>query len=114
MKRPIIKDVEARKYVEHLESKLRDLNTDSIKCETYKSLRTFIHNNNKILMSAISEEEASNKDDKIMDRAFKYADNISKYVETLDKIYAGLGDKYVQEIDRESGSVYEMAMKSKK
>lgn len=114
MKRPIIKDAEVRKYVEHLESKIKAVNTQSLKAETYLSLRNFIKNNNSILKNAdLTEEDASNKDDKLMDRAFKYADNIWKYLETADKIYDTLGETYVEEVDREEASVYEKALNGK-
>lgn len=114
MKRPIIKDAEVRKYVEHLESKIKAVNTQSLKAETYLSLRNFIKNNNTILKNAdLTEEDASNKDDKLMDRAFKYADNIWKYLETADKIYDNLGETYVEEVDREEASVYEKALNGK-
>ncbi len=114
MKRPIIKDAEVRRYVEHLESKIKAVNTQSLKAETYLSLRNFIKNNNTILKNAdLTEEDASNKDDKLMDRAFKYADNIWKYLETADKIYDNLGETYVEEVDREEASVYEKALNGK-
>ena len=114
MKRPIIKDAEVRRYVEHLESKIKAISTQSLKAETYLSLRNFIKNNNTILKNAdLTEEDASNKDDKLMDRAFKYADNIWKYLETADKIYDNLGETYVEEVDREEASVYEKALNGK-
>lgn len=114
MKRPIIKDAEVRRYVEHLESKIKAVNTQSLKAQTYLSLRNFIKNNNTILKNAdLTEEDASNKDDKLMDRAFKYADNIWKYLETADKIYDNLGETYVEEVDREEASVYEKALNGK-
>lgn len=114
MKRPIIKDVEVRKYVEHLESKIKAINTQSLKAETYLSLRHFITNNNNILKHTnLTVDDASNKDDKIMERAFKYADSISKYLETADKIYDSLGEMYVEEVDREEASIYEKALNGK-
>jgi hypothetical protein len=114
MKKPIIKDVEIRRYVEHLESKIKAINTQSLKAETYLSLRNFIKNNNSILKNTnITEEDASNKDDKLMERAFKYADSIWKYLETADKIYDSLGETYVEEVDREEASVYEKAINGK-
>lgn len=114
MKRPIIKDVNVRRYVEHLESKLRDLDSESIKAQSYKSLRKFVTNNNRLLHDAdVSFDEANNKDDKYMDRAFKYADKIGDYITMLDKMYAQLGESYVEEIDREAATVYEKALNSK-
>lgn len=114
MKRPIIKDAEVRKYVEHLESKIKAINTQSLKAETYLSLRKFIKGNNSILKDTdLTAEDASNKEDKLMDRAFKYADNIWKYLETADKIYDNLGETYVEEVDREEASVYEKALNGK-
>ena len=114
MKRPIIKDVEVRKYVEHLESKIKAINTQSLKAETYLSLRNFVKNNNSILKNIeLTEASVSDKDDKLMDRAFKYADNIWKYLEIADKIYDSLGETYVEEVDREEASIYEKALNGK-
>jgi len=114
MKRPIIKDAEVRRYVEYLESKIKAISTQSLKAETYLSLRHFITNNNSILKNTnLTVDDASNKDDKIMERAFKYADSIWKYLETADKIYDNLGETYVEEVDREEASVYEKALNGK-
>lgn len=110
MKRPVIKDVEVRRYVEYLESKIEAVDTDSIKAQTYKSLRKFVTNNNALL-DETAGADASDKDDKLLDRAFKYADNIHKYLDTLEKIYDGLGEKYVEEVDKESASIYEKALR---
>lgn len=110
MKRPVIKDVEVRRYVEYLESKVQAIDTDSIKAESYKSLRKFITNNN-VLLNETAGADASDKDDKLFDRAFKYADNLQKYLDTLEKIYDGLGEKYVEEVDKESASMYEKALR---
>ena len=113
MKRPVIKDTEVRKYVEYLESKVNAINTQSVKAEAYLSLRKFISDNNKIMRTDMTDAEASSKDDKIMDRVFKYADNIEKYLDKLEKIYEGLGETYVEEVDKEAGSIYEKALNGK-
>ena len=113
MNRPIIKDVKVQKYVDSLESKLEELSSGKVKAESYLSLKKFIQGNNAVLKEAnITLVEMSDKEDKFVERAFKFADKLVQYNEMLDKLYAQLGESYIEEVDRESASVYEQAQRN--
>ena len=113
--RPDIKDVKVQKYVSYLEQKLRALDVDSIQVKSYKSLRKFVENNNSVLEKAhFTREEMSDKDDKFIERAFKYADKILDYNEALEKMFENIGDKWVEETEQEAATMYEAAMNKAK
>lgn len=113
--RPDIKDVKVQKYVSYLEQKLRALDVDSIQVKSYKSLRKFVENNNSVLEKAhFTREEMSDKDDKFIERAFKYADKILDYNEALEKMFENIGDKWVEETEQEAATMYEEAMNKAK
>ena len=113
--RPEIKDVKVQKYVSYLEQKLRALDVDSIQVKSYKSLRKFVENNNSVLEKAhFTREEMSDKDDKFIERAFKYADKILDYNEALEKMFENIGDKWVEETEQEAATMYEAAMNKAK
>lgn len=115
MSRPIIRDAKILKYVESLESKLDTLSSGKVKAESYLSLKSFVESNNSVLKDAnITQIEMSDKEDKFVDRAFKYADKLVIYNEMLDKLYAQLGEQYIEEVDRESASVYEQVQRGLK
>ena len=113
--RPDIKDVKVQKYVSYLEQKLRALDVDSIQVKSYKSLRKFVENNNSVLEKAhFTREDMSDKDDKFIERAFKYADKILDYNEALEKMFENIGDKWVEETEQEAATMYEEAMNKAK
>jgi len=114
--RPEIRDVKVQKYVAWLEEKLRALSVDNIQINSYKSLRNFVENNNKVLTEAhFTKQDLSDKEDKFIERAFKYADKVLDYNEALDKMYDKIGDKWIDEDEeQESATAYEEAIKKAK
>lgn len=113
MKRPVIKDANLRKYVDYLEEKLAAFDAKSIELDAYFSLKHTIEQINNVLSTfKINADTVSDKDDKITERALKFADNLPTYVEKLKKMYKEIGPELIEEKEQETGSSYEEAMKN--
>jgi hypothetical protein len=92
MKRPTIKDVAASRYADYLEGLLKEFQSETTKVKSYKALKNFVETNSKVLEElSLSADKMSDKEDKLVERTLKFANEILHYNETLDKLYNSIG-----------------------
>lgn len=108
MKRPKITDKEIERYVDFLEGKLRNFESKTILVNAYIALSKFIGEGNKVLSSTtINSKNFTDKDDKIVERAQKFAKEIPEYLRSLEDMEKKIEPKVLEEIKKESASDYE-------
>lgn len=117
MNKPSITDSKVKKYVDHLEKKLEAFTKGNVEVESYLALANFVKQGNKIMESAnFDANNLSDKDDKALERAIKFADKVLEYNQSLSELYEKIG---TEKIEKEKGkkqaaSSYEAAMPARR
>ena len=110
MKRPEIKDKDVLKYVEYLEEKISNMNANTTTAIAYRSLNSFVIKASKVINDVIiNTKEFSNKDDKLVERAQKFANELPSYVKDLKELEKHLEPSTIEQVKKESASLYEKA-----
>jgi len=113
MKRPTnIKDDKVLEYIEYLEKKIQALSSNSVIVDSYKALTKFISEGNKVLREAsFNAKQFNDKDDKIVERAQKFADKLPEYIKSIQDIEKTLEPEALDKAKKEAAGLYEKAMR---
>lgn len=115
MERPEIKDKHVLEYVEFIEKQLLNFQAETTIAESYIATKKFIDRVNRVVFNVeIDEKTITNKDDKVIDRASKFVDNILDYNDKLKKLEAMVNPKAIEDAKsemRESGGFLEEAIR---
>lgn len=126
--RPKIKDAEVLKYVEELEDRLKQFESESTTARSYIALKKFIDEMNELItegdFKGENETEDENKDgdkpkkfkrktltDKLIERGFDYMDNIDKYIDKLEVLSKKVAPHVLEELQRGTAGVLETAIR---
>lgn len=97
MERPEIKDKKVLEYVEDLERQLKNFQAETTIAKSYVASKRFIDGINQVVYAVQMDiRSISNKDDKVIDRASKFMDNILEYNEKLKKLEAMVNPKLIE------------------
>jgi len=96
MDKPKFNTPSQERYVAHLESIIKNYSSDTTMANSYRALKSFIDDLNTLMIEGIdidgkkvkivSSESLSSKDDKLMDRVFKFIDKQADYNFNLKKL----------------------------
>lgn len=117
MERPEIKDKKVLEYVLDLERQLDNFKSDKTIAKSYIANKKFLDGVNAVVYACdIDITTIMDKDDKVIDRASKFVDNLISYNEKLQKLEGMVNPKVITDADaeiRESGSILEEALRKK-
>jgi hypothetical protein len=113
MKRPVIKEAKAADYADYLEALIREFSSETTKVQSYKALKSFVESNCKLLKNMdLSDADMASKDDKKIERALKFANELLVYNDTLDKLFEKVAPIMSSERgEKEAASISEEALK---
>lgn len=115
MERPIIKDSKVSAYVDELERQLSNFKSEKPIVKSYLTLKRYIEENNKMVDNIDFElSKLSDKDDKTIDRAIKYIDEIMSYNDKLQKMEKMVNPVVLEAETQEAGGILEQALKESK
>lgn len=120
MKRPTDFTRTQEEYAIHLEGMLKKYQSNRTLVNSYLSLKQMVDDINSVLRDGleypdgtkkplISHDTLSSKDDKLMDRLFKFVDNLSKYNKDLKEMETDIIPELIKDKDN-FGSDLEKAL----
>ena len=126
--RPPIKDPEVLRYVQELEDRLKNFESETTTARSYIALKKFIDEMNELIIEGDfkgeneieDEKEDKNKPkkfrrktltDKLIERWFDYMDNIDKYNDKLETLSKKVSPKILEEAKRQSAGILESAVR---